>query len=171
MLSINNNNREENTNVNHVKSICGNWHNYTLFVVYYSATQQKLLCGRQISHNDDSTTHSKVTLRKRGRNIREDEVEFMPLSKRINNLHINGSMFFDAQSTELNASGWGPGPPCYNGNVSYTIPDTPPEPIQNYSNVALQYNPVLNASENPHYFYKNKLLFEMHLERMQRTNQ
>ncbi|KAK5641424.1 hypothetical protein RI129_009971 [Pyrocoelia pectoralis] len=112
--------------------------------------------------------------RKRGRNLKEDEVEFMPLSKRINNLHINGSIFFESHNavsshSDLNAGGWGPGPPYYNGEISYSALQTPPESLQNF-NAPLQYNPVLSAAENPHYFYKNKLLFEMHVERMQRTN-
>jgi len=115
--------------------------------------------------------------RKRGRNTREDEVEFMPLSKRINNLHINGSLFLDnpnitSQPTQPNAAEWGPGPPCYPnvGSLPYNAPDTPPESVQNlnFNNVP-QYNPVLNESQNPNYFYKNKLLFEMHIERMQRN--
>lgn len=119
-----------------------------------------------------------LLFRKRGRNLHEDEVEFMPLSKRINNLHINGTLFLDnpnlaEQSTQPNGVEWGPGPPCYQnvGNVSYNGPETPPETVQNinFNNTVPQYNPVLNETENPHYFFKNKLLFEMHLERVQRN--
>ncbi|KAB0793727.1 hypothetical protein PPYR_13347 [Photinus pyralis] len=113
--------------------------------------------------------------RKRGRNLNEDEVEFMPLSKRINNLHINGNIFFESHNailphSNLAVSDWGQGPPCYNGEVSYSSIQTPTESLQNVNFDTSEYNPVLSAAENPHYFYKNKLLFEMHIERMQRNS-
>lgn len=104
----------------------------------------------------------------------------MPLSKRINNLHINGNLLFEnpivvTQPTQPNAAEWGPGPPYYSnvGSLPYNAPETPPEPVQNlnFNNTSPQYNPVLSETENPHYFYKNKLLFEMHVERMQRSGQ
>ncbi|KAG5898912.1 hypothetical protein JTB14_000158 [Gonioctena quinquepunctata] len=99
-------------------------------------------------------------IRKRGRNLLEDEVEFMPLSKRINNLHINNTMLLD--NTSLNPVEWGPGPP----NLGNNIPDSPPtsEPSQDWS----QYSPDLSENQNPHYFNINKLLFEMYIQRIQR---
>lgn len=110
-----------------------------------------------------------VSFRKRCRNV-EDEVEFMPLSKRINNLHINnGSLQLLENGSLSNTAEWGAGLPHYHTNnnntlLQYSAPETPPESIY-----PPEYNPVLDESQNPHYFYKNKLLYEMHIERMERN--
>ncbi|XP_044252817.1 uncharacterized protein LOC123003855 [Tribolium madens] len=102
--------------------------------------------------------------RKRGRNHHEDEVEFMPLSKRINNLHINNGLFLD-NSNPLGASEWGPGPP----NFVHQLPESPPSSVQSLDwNSSPQYSPDLSENQNPHYFNINKLLFEMYVERLQR---
>lgn len=85
----------------------------------------------------------------------------MPLSKRINNLHINN-------------------------NVNNSIPSqTSHEPSQliNFDNNCIpspssstdldrrpSYDPGLNSTQSSYYF-ENKLLFELHLERIQRTGQ
>lgn len=104
------------------------------------------------------------SFRKRGRNLHEDEVEFMPLSKRINNLHINNGLFFD-NSNPMETAAWGPGPPGY----TQSLPETPPSSVQSIDwNSVPQYTPDLNESQNPHYFNVNKLLFEMYLQRMHR---
>lgn len=107
--------------------------------------------------------------RKRVRNLQEDEVEFMPLSKRINNLHIRNSLFLDNHPTSVNASEWGPRPP----NYSNPLPASPPssEGSLDWSNIPQypqEYAPDLNETENPHYFSINKLLFEMYIQRLQR---
>ncbi|XP_056641461.1 uncharacterized protein LOC130895688 [Diorhabda carinulata] len=109
--------------------------------------------------------------RKRGRNPKEEEMEFMPLSKRINNLHINTSMILDNArlSNSLNNVEWGPGPP----NILNYLPESPPSSEQSVDLNILHYHqndysPDLTESENPHYFKINKLLFEMYIERMQR---
>lgn len=111
--------------------------------------------------------------RKRGRNIHEDEMEFMPLSKRINNLHINNTLLLNRSNNNpaisTNSIEWGPGPP-YLQNITSNIP-TPPESVQSldWTNTIPQYSPTLNESENPYYFNINKLLFEMYWERQQRA--
>ncbi|KAJ8970237.1 hypothetical protein NQ317_017597 [Molorchus minor] len=110
--------------------------------------------------------------RKRGRSFQEDEVEFMPLSKRINNLHINNPMMMDNTangSSSLNSIEWGPGPPNYLNQ----LPDSPPSSEQsldwnNRSQFPPEYTPDLSENQNPHYFNINKLLFEMYLERLHR---
>ncbi|XP_028145592.1 uncharacterized protein LOC114339156 [Diabrotica virgifera virgifera] len=109
--------------------------------------------------------------RKRGRNPKEDEIEFMPLSKRINNLHINGSMLLDNAShpSTMNSAEWGPGPPNY---INY-IPESPPSSDQSLDSNILhyqqtEYTPDLTEVQNPHYFKINKLLFEMYIQRVQR---
>ncbi|KAK9716750.1 hypothetical protein QE152_g24549 [Popillia japonica] len=111
--------------------------------------------------------------RKRGRNVHEDEIEFMPLSKRINNLHINNTLLLSHANNDASVSTsnieWGPGPP-YLQNVTSSIP-TPPESVQSldWNNSIPQYCPTLTESENPYYFNINKLLFEMYWERQQRV--
>ncbi|KAJ8922967.1 hypothetical protein NQ315_001513 [Exocentrus adspersus] len=103
--------------------------------------------------------------RKRRRSLREDEVEveFMPLSKRINNLHINNTMLLDSSSGERSTPIW---------SSMNQLPDSPPSSEQsldwNMSQFPLEYSPDLNENQNPHYFNINKLLFEMYLQRVQR---
>ncbi|XP_060522669.1 uncharacterized protein LOC132699794 [Cylas formicarius] len=90
----------------------------------------------------------------------QDEAEFMPLSKRINNLHINNGMAMDV--SPLTPIEWGPGPP-------HQLPESPPnsEPGVDWTH-STQYSPDLDENQNPHYFNINKLLFEMYIERLQR---
>ncbi|KAJ8926368.1 hypothetical protein NQ314_021257 [Rhamnusium bicolor] len=110
--------------------------------------------------------------RKRGRNPQEDEVEFMPLSKRINNLHINNGMLLENSTgdpTSINSIEWGPGPPNYTNH----LPESPPssEPSLDWNSMSQfppEYSPDLSENQNPHYFNINKLLFEMYVQRLQR---
>lgn len=107
-----------------------------------------------------------LNFRKRGRAHQEDEVEFMPLSKRINNLHINNGLMLDGSSNHMASPEWGPGPPQ---NFMNRMPESPPESVQSLDWGSLpQYAPDLNENQNPHYFNINKLLFEMYIERLQR---
>lgn len=101
-------------------------------------------------------------------------MEFMPLSKRINNLHINNGLLFDniTATSSLSLTEWGPGPPFFQNPPN--MPETPPEPVQNIDwnkRTTLQYSPELNETQNPYYFNINKLLFEMYVERLQRSGQ
>lgn len=115
--------------------------------------------------------------RKRGRNLHEDEVEFMPLSKRINNLHINNGLLLENSvgNCTLPLGEWGPGPPYFQNQlpVQHNIPETPPGSVQSidWCSSTPQYTPELNEAQNPYYFNINKLLFEMYIERLQRNGQ
>ena len=119
------------------------------------------------------TSYVRHHSRKRGRTP-EDETEFMPLSKRINNLHLNNCMLFSNStlhhhSTALHPQEW---EQCNYAGIPVPNIPTPPESQQNLSwntPSQSQYNPELSESENPYYFNINKLLFEMYLERQQRT--
>lgn len=96
----------------------------------------------------------------------------MPLSKRINNLHIRNSLLLDNQLSGVSTNEWGPGPPNYN-NLPNSIPASPPnsEGSLDWNNIPRypqEYSPDLNETENPHYFSINKLLFEMYIQRLQR---
>lgn len=103
----------------------------------------------------------------------------MPLSKRINNLHINNGLIMENSIVnQQNIIEWGPGPPYLQNNNSLSssnsIPSTPPESVQSgdWSNTNNgQYMPDLNETENPYYYNINKLLFEMYVERQQRNTE
>ncbi|XP_074036065.1 uncharacterized protein [Leptinotarsa decemlineata] len=105
-------------------------------------------------------------IRKRGRHHLEEEVEFMPLSKRINNLHINNPMLLE--NTPSNPVEWGPGPPGYGTNLPGSGSTIEPRQNFNMPQYHPQYSPGLNENQNPHYFNINKLLFEMYIQRIQR---
>lgn len=119
--------------------------------------------------------HKISVFRKRCRNIHDDDTsDFMPLSKRINNLHINNPFQAISYSTteehmSLKSTEWGPGPPIiptekqpFNNNIDTNIHSP------GWNNNAPQYSPELSESENP-YYYNNKLLFDLFVERMQRN--
>ncbi|KAK9888281.1 hypothetical protein WA026_000544 [Henosepilachna vigintioctopunctata] len=110
------------------------------------------------------TQNSNFRSRKRTRN-QQEEVEFMPLSKRINNLHINNSLLFENQaSSTQNSIQLGPEPP----NGCFNLPDSPQS--LEWSNAVPNYSPELSETQNPHYFNINKLLFEMYIERLHRES-
>ncbi|XP_076664370.1 uncharacterized protein LOC143366837 [Andrena cerasifolii] len=109
--------------------------------------------------------------RKRGRNVEEEASEFMPLSKRINNLHINSLSGMQENISEMgtdwnnrnflpspNYSEPSQGSPLYDGCSS------------SQSSYTAEYKPDLDAIENPFYYESNKLLFSLYMERLQRTS-
>ncbi|XP_071570505.1 uncharacterized protein [Temnothorax nylanderi] len=114
--------------------------------------------------------------RKRRRNIEEESSEFMPLSKRINNLHINGlsglrENTVAGNTVESMETDWESG-------MFMSSPSCSAEVSQNssprgscgssQSNFTSDYRPDLGATENPFYYESNKLLFSLYMERMQR---
>lgn len=87
---------------------------------------------------------------------RDDEAcEFMPLSKRINNLHINNNLACSSAGTNVASSS------SHEMQSSHHCPNDLRRP---------SYDPGVNSSQSP-YYNDNKLLFELHLERIQRTGQ
>ncbi|XP_030751786.1 uncharacterized protein LOC115879225 [Sitophilus oryzae] len=101
--------------------------------------------------------------RKRTRSF-QDETEFMPLSKRINNLHIHNML---SEQGPLISAEWNLQGPSNTQNVR--LPDSPSESERSIeSNFSPPYSPALNESQNPHYFNINKVLYEMYLERLNR---
>ncbi|XP_041761964.1 transcription factor Maf [Anopheles merus] len=166
-----------------------------------------------------------IDTRKRSRE--EEQNEFMPLSKRINNLHLNNNQNSIAAGVVLPEQIGGAGGPhdhqllgavgsCgmnmhnnhhhhhhphhhhhlhpqhlmgvmagasssssnssnSNGssNGSFPIPansgsNSPASTISINGEILGDYCPVLSAEENPHYFTKNKILYELYVERMSR---
>ncbi|XP_050085060.1 uncharacterized protein LOC126570948 [Anopheles aquasalis] len=162
-----------------------------------------------------------VDTRKRSRE--EEQNEFMPLSKRINNLHLNnnqgslGGVLAEQLGATANhhgqfAIGGQPadyanhathhhmhhhhhhlGPGIMNGASAVAASNTSNTSSNNGGALALaansgsnspasthastisingeilgEYCPVLSAEENPHYFTKNKVLYDLYIERMRR---
>uniref|UniRef100_A0A182NQN7 Uncharacterized protein n=1 Tax=Anopheles dirus TaxID=7168 RepID=A0A182NQN7_9DIPT len=150
-----------------------------------------------------------IDTRKRSRE--EEQNEFMPLSKRINNLHLNNSQHSIAgvipeqvavghdhrllgatgscainihnnhhhllglmaagstSSANNSASSSSNG----SNSGSLRIPansgsNSPASTISINGEILGDYCPVLSAEENPHYFTKNKILYELYVERMSR---
>lgn len=108
--------------------------------------------------------------RKRSRALfDEDSLEFMPLSKRINNLHINSisgnisHLSNGLPHPQINQE-WGPGPPPPHHQM-HLIPQQIDEQSQQ-----LEYQPELSLRENPFYYTTNKLLFDLYVERVNRHN-
>lgn len=110
--------------------------------------------------------------RKRGRDAEEESSEFMPLSKRINNLRINSlsgmqECMSETMDTDCSGRGFMPSPnysdlsqgsPLYDGCSS------------SQSSYTTEYKPDLDANENPFYYESNKLLFSLYMERVQRSS-
>lgn len=84
-----------------------------------------------------------VTLRKRQRSCEDDE--FMPISKKINNLRIQANPNEGADDDTSSSVGSCPDP-----------------------GVGLQHPAEMNGTDNPHYGIINRLLYEAHMQRQQR---
>ncbi|KAM8719744.1 hypothetical protein ACLKA7_005895 [Drosophila subpalustris] len=106
---------------------------------------------------------------------REDDLpcESTPLSKRINNLHLN----FDDGNSSSNSSNCSL-PNLINDNNNYLIPTITAGGIASAHGSSAEiigggiyeYNPELNADQNPYYYEKNKMLYDLHVERVKRNN-
>lgn len=86
----------------------------------------------------------------------------MPLSKRINNLHINNNLSNTNVSSQNHDSSQVNG---INVEAGISSPSSSSDSDRRPS-----YDPGLSSSQSS-YFYENKLLFELHLERIQRSGQ
>ncbi|XP_034830937.1 uncharacterized protein [Maniola hyperantus] len=96
----------------------------------------------------------------RKRSREEDACEFMPLSKRINNLHINNNLTSPISQ---------PSDSSQNSAIATENGISSPSPLSD-SERRPSYDPGINSSDS-RYYYENKLLFELHLERIQRSGQ
>lgn len=115
--------------------------------------------------SSDNNNHTK----KRGR---EDDTDFAaPLSKRINNLHLTQNNHHHQQHVTTNG---------YHEIVPNVQQPGPHQQISPCNSSANQnddhlmdfepYNPELTEEENPLYYRKNKLLYELHMERKGRQS-
>ncbi|RZF47947.1 hypothetical protein LSTR_LSTR008751 [Laodelphax striatellus] len=113
---------------------------------------------------------SLLSCRKRSRSCEEESSEFAPLSKRINNIHINNPFFSLQKPIELSQQ-----ESISAGMSSEAALWSERQRIQNsmMNPVSIQeqmhYTPDLSLEENPHYYEKNRLLFNLFLERIQRN--
>ncbi|XP_043661465.1 uncharacterized protein LOC122625378 [Drosophila teissieri] len=100
---------------------------------------------------------------------REDDLacESTPLSKRINNLHLNyddGNSSSSSSCSIPTLSGGGAnvaGGPGGSGG---------PDAAGNGVATGYEYNPELGAEQNPFYYEKNKMLYDLHVERIKRSS-
>ncbi|KAF6198826.1 hypothetical protein GE061_006849 [Apolygus lucorum] len=99
----------------------------------------------------------------------EDEAsEFMPLSKRINNLHLNTlprpkSLVESETKEEVQKAA--------NERLSslpYVSRGVDDAPASQEPQWPPQYTPYLSSSENPFYYESNRLLYDLYQQRMQR---
>jgi hypothetical protein len=101
-------------------------------------------------------TFPNFSYRKRSREDEQNDGEFFPLSKRINNLHL--SPMTNQQF-----------PPVINNH-----PEHSEAAHQNFHHGAVApsslYNPDLKQHENPHYYDTNKVLYELYCERAKRES-
>lgn len=84
----------------------------------------------------------------------------MPLSKRINNLHINNNLTSPIPQ---------PSDSSQNSAIATENGISSPSPLSDTERRP-SYDPGINSSDS-RYYYENKLLFELHLERIQRSGQ
>ncbi|KAL7295540.1 hypothetical protein TKK_0011181 [Trichogramma kaykai] len=102
--------------------------------------------------------------KKRGRDLEEDGTEFTPLSKRINNIHINNMQGMQQQNASFNMQWNNPNlSPNHSQGSSSSDCYSP-----SHSSNSMEYSPDLNAQQNPQYYESNKMLFNLHMERLQR---
>lgn len=125
--------------------------------------------------------------------------EFMPLSKRINNLHLNnnggvgfptehhpavGGMHMpsleghQANFPQCSSSSSSSGSTCHsipsggsspsNGGACTRPPSHGQDSLLINGEALGEYCPDMSEHENPHYFDRNKVLYELFLERMRR---
>lgn len=115
--------------------------------------------------------------RKRHRNVTEDEIsEFTPLSKRINNLHINPFFSFAKPFQQITCDK----PEIHRVLVSEKLGelecgssrsiDSGPEPNGTLGWGPQCYSPDLSPAENPFYYESNRMLYELYMERSRRSN-
>lgn len=112
--------------------------------------------------------------KKRGRNDLDGDCGEEPLAKRINNLHLNNhnsthqghhQQYYQSQAeVEINR----------HSSHQQHLQQQQQDYHQNHHNLYQQqqqpeaYDPELTERENPHYFQKNKVLYQLHMERERR---
>uniref|UniRef100_A0A1B6DI89 Uncharacterized protein n=1 Tax=Clastoptera arizonana TaxID=38151 RepID=A0A1B6DI89_9HEMI len=109
-----------------------------------------------------------IANRKRCRNQQEEESsEFTPLSKRINNLHINNGILALHKSS-IDHTKQVENDSLRLAQLAQYGMDLRISQSRNVQDNS-QYSPDLGPSENPFYYESNKLLFTLYMERLHRT--
>lgn len=124
-------------------------------------------------------THSS---RKRPRPCDDESCELMPISKRINDLHIRSCLAEPSTSISDGLPQMQPRPynesaSTVNGrdgilNGNFTPRSTEHRQqfgLKNNSNQCC-YQPELNAMQNPYYYHINETLYDAHIQRQQRLS-
>ncbi|XP_035228307.1 uncharacterized protein LOC118200444 [Stegodyphus dumicola] len=110
--------------------------------------------------------------RKRPRSCEDDSCELMPISKRINDLHIRSCFPESSSSIDDCMPEMHPRVRASREIVSgnYNISASEAHRPQVYKDSVLQpsYRPELSVAENPYYYHVNEMLYEAHIQRLQR---
>uniref|UniRef100_U5EL64 Putative transcription factor n=1 Tax=Corethrella appendiculata TaxID=1370023 RepID=U5EL64_9DIPT len=107
-----------------------------------------------------------VDKRKRSRE-EDNNNDFMPLSKRINNLHLNSH---HQQHHQFLINGFIDNHHQQNINSNNETRNNHQQQAQISNEILEEYKPDLDSTQNPHYYNSNRLLYELYVERMRRTN-
>uniref|UniRef100_A0A1B0G9W3 Methyltransferase small domain-containing protein n=1 Tax=Glossina morsitans morsitans TaxID=37546 RepID=A0A1B0G9W3_GLOMM len=104
------------------------------------------------------------------RRNREDDLqcESAPLCKRINGLHSSNFEATNQQQLQGINNSYHSQQQYLPKDIIVTQPLTPQHMESLTHHPIATYNPDLNEVENPYYYAKNKLLHELHLERLKR---
>ncbi|XP_034671929.1 uncharacterized protein LOC117903699 [Drosophila subobscura] len=125
-------------------------------------------------------------LKTRKRSREDDPCESAPLSKRINNLHLNYDDGNSSSSsscsipTQVNDYNNYNSVPVITGGSAAAATTTPTAragaAVPNAANAIdilngdrYGYNPELSSDQNPYYYDKNKMLYDLHVERVKRN--
>uniref|UniRef100_A0A336MQT8 CSON001007 protein n=1 Tax=Culicoides sonorensis TaxID=179676 RepID=A0A336MQT8_CULSO len=119
--------------------------------------------NNHINHNNNNNTSNG---KKRGR---EDDTDFAaPLSKRINNLHLTQNYTHPTTSNGYHDGNMNHLQQQQQHQLHHTHPissHVPPRDDDERMDFE-PYNPELTEDQNPMYYRKNKLLYELHMERI-----
>ncbi|KAI9561003.1 hypothetical protein GHT06_011959 [Daphnia sinensis] len=122
---------------------------------------------------DEASYNNETGCHRRKRQLSDgdpDAYDFMPLSKRINNLHLNGTnLNSETSQTPSTSSSVIQCSLCNPNLYGITRQALPLPDLLNIPNeIDETYSPDMDVHSNPHYYTPNKLLFDLHIERVKR---
>jgi hypothetical protein len=84
------------------------------------------------------------------------------IQQQINNLNINSNHHHSTNTNEVQVA--------YNSHSNNYASMQQQQQQQHHNNEQLRYSPDLTESENPHYFNRNKLLYDLHMDKLRRAD-
>ncbi|XP_054707699.1 uncharacterized protein LOC129217425 [Uloborus diversus] len=121
---------------------------------------------------DINSVMSHCNGRKRPRSCEEDSCELMPISKRINDLHIRSCCPDSSSMLTESMPEMQPHNRCARDAQGINFASTADMHRQNSlpkdNMLHCVYTPELSLTENPYYYHANEILYQAHLQRQQR---